>query len=117
VRHDGAKEDRSSDLKPSSSLAVQEMRVGPSNPGFRTGVQITTSCVGSMVEVVSVVGKGGRQVRQVSLRKASGSEPLMKHRNSTRCCRNQGLNLPLGPKLSGHLITGWVATGVEAARS
>ena len=43
-----------------SSLAAQEMRAGPSNPGYRIRVQTTASCSGTMAGVVSVAEKAGR---------------------------------------------------------
>jgi hypothetical protein len=42
-----------------SSLAAQEMRVGPSDSDCRVRVQTTGSCSGPMAGVVSVSGKGG----------------------------------------------------------
>src|SRR5215471_4343711 len=42
-----------------SSLAAQEMRVGPSDSDCRIRVQTTASCSGTTAGVVSVAGKGG----------------------------------------------------------
>ena len=47
-------------VKPTlSSLAAQEMRVGPSDPDCRIRVQTTASCSGTMAGVVSVAEKAG----------------------------------------------------------
>jgi hypothetical protein len=57
VRHDGAKR-RLAYVEPTqSSLAAQEMRVGPSDPDCRIRVQTTASCAGTMAGVVSVAEK------------------------------------------------------------
>jgi hypothetical protein len=59
-----------------SSLAAQEMRVGPSDSDCRIRVQTTVSCFGPMAEVVSVTEKAG-DTRQVRAGKTNASEPLM----------------------------------------
>jgi len=59
-----------------SSLAAQEMRVGPSDPDCRIRVQTTASCSGTMARVVSVAEKAGI-TRQVRAGKTNASEPLM----------------------------------------
>jgi len=65
-------------VKPTqSSLAAQEMRVGPSDPDCRIRVQTTVSCSGTMVGVVSITEKAGI-TRQVCAGKTNASEPLMK---------------------------------------
>ena len=46
-----------------SSLAAQEMRVGPSDSDCRIRVQTTASCAGTMAGVVSVAEKAGEPVR------------------------------------------------------
>jgi hypothetical protein len=58
VRHDGAKECSCTEQY-LSSLAAQEMRVGPSDSDCRVRVQTTGSRTGVMAGVVSVPGKGG----------------------------------------------------------
>ena len=63
-----------------SSLAAQEMRVGPSDSGCRPRVQTTGCCSGPMVGVVSETEKAG-QTRQVSAGKTNMSEPLATCRN------------------------------------
>jgi hypothetical protein len=76
VRHDGAKR-RLGYVGPTlSSLAAQEMRVGPSDPDCRIRVQTTASCSGPMAGVVSVAEKA-EQIRQVSAGKTNASEPLL----------------------------------------
>ena len=62
-----------------SSLAAQEMRVGPSGSDCRIRVQTTVSCFGPMAEVVSVTEKAG-YTRQVCAGKSNASEPLMRCR-------------------------------------
>ncbi|MCP3473838.1 hypothetical protein NLM33_26335 [Bradyrhizobium sp. CCGUVB1N3] len=101
----------------SSSLAAREMGVGPPDSDYRIRVQTTTSCVGTMAEVVSVVGKSGRHARQVSLRKASGNEPPMKHRKLDQMLSKPRACSSLGTKSGKGLYFGQVATGVKAARS
>jgi len=59
-----------------SSLAAQEMRVGPSGSDCRIRVQTTVSCFGPMAEVVSVTEKAG-YTRQVRAGKTNASKPSM----------------------------------------
>ncbi len=59
-----------------SSLAAQEMRVGPSDSGCRTRVQTTGCCSGPMIGVVSETEKAG-PTRQVCAVKTNASEPSM----------------------------------------
>jgi hypothetical protein len=53
------------------------MGVGPPKTGYRTSFQTTPSCLGIRAQVVSVAGKGETRSRQVWIRKANESEPLM----------------------------------------
>jgi hypothetical protein len=76
VRHDGARGGCDVTKPTRSSLAAQEMRVGPSDPDCRIRVQTTVSCSGTMARVVSVTEKAGI-TRQVCAGKTNASEPLM----------------------------------------
>ena len=50
---------------------------GPPRTGCRISSQTTPSCTGIRARVVSVAGKGETRSRQVRIRKANVSEPLM----------------------------------------
>jgi retron-type reverse transcriptase len=71
-----------------SSLAVREMRVGPSSSGCRTRAQTTGCCSGPMTGVVSETEKAG-PTRQVCAVKTNASEPLLKCRKRRDVHRNR----------------------------
>lgn len=56
------------------------MGVGPPEPGCRARLQTTGRCAGLKAWVVSGSGNGGERPRQVRVRKANASEPLMRRR-------------------------------------
>jgi hypothetical protein len=69
------------------------MKVGPSEPPCRRGLQTAISCFGPKTAVVNVmVKRRGVRSRQVWIREMSANDPLMKHRKpqgrqpKTRAC-------------------------------
>ena len=70
--------------------AVQEMEVGPPGSPCRGRLQTAAGCAGQVPVVVSAAGKGAPRARQVWVRKASVSEPLMTCRNKFQWRRNRG---------------------------
>lgn len=114
VRHDGAKR-RSGCRSNRRSLAVQEMRAGPSDSDCRIRVQTTGCCFVPMIEVVSETEKAG-QTRQVSAGKVNVSEPLRTCRKRMDVIENR-LQLLACDQLGGHLRTARAVTGIKAARA
>ncbi len=80
------------------------MRVGPSEPAYRSRLQTTSSCIGKEPFVVSVEEKAWQRPCQVWIKEMSASEPLMR-------CRNigdgviTGVLADLQDELRGNLFT------------
>ena len=107
---------RETDWSTESNLAAWKMRAGPSDSGFRTGVQTTESCVGPMTGVVSVSGKGGdNPVRYESGRRTKVNR--WQRVESVGTSPKPGSSCWSGMKLGGHLSTARAVTGTKAARA
>jgi hypothetical protein len=95
--------------------AAQEMRAGPSEPVFRSGLQTTPSRCGQEPSVVSVgVKASGTYPEQVRIRETNESEPSMTHRYLSNVVKTRG-GWNSWDKLVGCLMTGQAAAGVEGA--
>ncbi len=71
--------------------AAQEMRAGPSEPVFRSGLQTTPSRCAQEPSVVSVgVKASGTYPEHIRIRETNESEPSMTHRYLSKCRQNQG---------------------------
>ena len=78
--------------------AAQEMRAGPSEPAFRSGLQTTPSRCGQEPSVVSAgVKASGTYPEQARIRETNESEPSMTHRYLSNCRQHQGRLQLLGP--------------------
>lgn len=69
----------------------------------------------SRVFVVSVEGKGGREIRQVRFTETNASEPLMTCRKISRGRRKRDPDVYPAIKLGGNLSTAQLASGMKAA--
>jgi hypothetical protein len=68
----------------------------------------------SKADVVSVLGKGGQEVRQVRTKKTNASEPLTTCRKRRDGVKTGGQSLTRD-KSGGNLPTAQMASGMEAA--
>ena len=95
-------------------VTAREMRVGPSEPAYRSRLQTTSSCIGKEPSVVSVEEKAWQRPCQVRIKEMSASEPLMRCRN-IRDGVKTGVLADLQDKPRGSLFTVWATSGIKMA--
>jgi len=97
-------------------LTVRKMKVGPSEPPCRRGLQTAISCFGPKTAVVNVmVKKRGVRSRQVWIREMSANDPLMKHRKPQRRHPKPGLASRPGTSMKGTYLLVMRVSGVQEA--
>ena len=92
---------------------VRKMKVGPSEPPCRRGLQTAISCFGPKTAVVNVmVKRRGVRSRQVWIREMSANDPLMKHRKPQRRHPKPGLASRPGTSMKGTYLLVMRVSGV-----